>query len=293
MTLNAVIIETLSPLPRPKLDAAVTHMKNEETRTKSALTKLLCVVVAVTATTSAACAGSDPAKPRNEVRAEKPVPAVQPPAAPPMAPAEAVPVAAAAVAESTTTLAPNLAPARPAEVSAALARAYQGAVEWDARGGGGVAPAIVGDFNGDGSADLAVVVQCAAGKLEELNSEFANWTVRDPHDVVLPDKMDSAHRGGFTAPVTVRGARVDEGDRLLAIIHGVGQQGWRSADAKQTYLLKNAAGSRMKSQPLVDFMKTAGGSFKPQKLAGDVIVEDLHGTKGALYWTGANYGWHQ
>ena len=36
--------------------------------------------------------------------------------------------------------------------------------------------------------------------------------------------------------------RVEENELLLAVIHGYGTQGWRDAQATQTYLLKNAAG---------------------------------------------------
>src|SRR5262249_1369558 len=34
---------------------------------------------------------------------------------------------------------------------------------------------IVGDFNGDGSEDLAVIARPAAGKLTDVNSELSNW----------------------------------------------------------------------------------------------------------------------
>lgn len=48
-------------------------------------------------------------------------------------------------------------------------------------------PFIIGDFNGDGSQDLAVIVKPAKGALAKLNSEYANWIVEDPRRVVLPD----------------------------------------------------------------------------------------------------------
>ncbi|HEY0406227.1 MAG TPA: hypothetical protein VGC89_10895, partial [Pyrinomonadaceae bacterium] len=66
----------------------------------------------------------------------------------------------------------ELPPPKPEEVSAVVARVYKDAVTVDA----GRQPLfVVGDFNGDDSQDIAVVVRPAKGKLEELNSEVANW----------------------------------------------------------------------------------------------------------------------
>src|SRR5262249_40594876 len=39
---------------------------------------------------------------------------------------------------------------------------------------------IAGDFNGDLSQDLAVIIKPVPGKLGELNEEFPKWLLRDP-----------------------------------------------------------------------------------------------------------------
>src|ERR1700674_2851676 len=75
---------------------------------------------------------------------------------------------------------------------------------------------IVGDFNGDHSQDLAVVLKPASDKLSALNEESPNWLLRD--------------LAGSTQPASPR-LRVAADDTLLAIIHGYGGNGWRDHQA--------------------------------------------------------------
>jgi len=124
---------------------------------------------------------------------------------------------------------------------------------------------VVGDFNGDGSEDLAVVVKPNEGQLPEVNNELANWILEDPKKVFLP-------RSGLALPPANKPApvRAEKGDTLLAIIHGVGAQGWRNGEARQTFLLKNGPGSNMTSES----MKSLRQSKDKQKLPpikGDAI----------------------
>lgn len=137
------------------------------------------------------------------------------------------------------------------------------------------APFVTGDFNGDNSEDIAVVVKPGKGKLSELNSEYVNWTLEDPHHVQPLEKK---------FPVSI-----GRNDTLLAVIHGHERAGWRDALAKQTYLLKNAVGE--------GFVMQSGRQLKKDRkalpsLRGDVIREKLDGTDGIIYWTGAKYAWH-
>jgi len=46
---------------------------------------------------------------------------------------------------------------------------------------------VLGDFNGDGSEDLAVVVKAGNGMLTQINNELANWTLEDPKQVREPN----------------------------------------------------------------------------------------------------------
>ena len=135
---------------------------------------------------------------------------------------------------------------------------------------------IVGDFNGDLSQDIAVVLKPAPDKLSELNEEAPTWILRD--------------LAGPTQPGSPR-LRVGAKDKLLAIIHGYDTQGWRDHQATQTYLLKNAAGSGMATYPAKDFLAKHEGSKLP-KLQGDLVGEELEGKSGYLYYAGATYSWY-
>ena len=133
-----------------------------------------------------------------------------------------------------------------------------------------------GDFNGDLSQDLAVVLTPVPAKLSEINADVPAWILRDPF---------VASRPGMPP------LRVKEGDPLLAVIHGYGPQGWRDPQATQTYLLKNAVGSGVATHAKTDFMKANNGRKVPQ-LRGDLIAEVLRGTSGYLYYDDATYSWY-
>ena len=132
-------------------------------------------------------------------------------------------------------------------------------------------PFMIGDFNGDSSEDIAVVVK--PRKLSDLNSEYVNWILEDPHHL-------------RQASVNVR-----KNDLLLAVIHGHKGEGWRHEFARQTYLLKNAVGTDLETMSLKQ-LRNAGESRLPPALRGDVIHEKLNGSGGIIYWTGGKYAWH-
>ena len=180
---------------------------------------------------------------------------------------------------------PEQKPPQPAEARAALERIYKGAVLFDERGG----RAVVGDFNGDGSEDIVIAVHPAAGRVDELNDELANWIVSDPRKVSPPDpRQFDPHEGvQKLQPEAVR-PKVGANDALLVVIHGFKEEGWRNPEALQSYLLKNVAGAELKSQARVEAQASAK---KRVRLLGDVIRETLSGETGFLYWTGASYGW--
>ncbi|HST50556.1 MAG TPA: hypothetical protein VLJ61_00995 [Pyrinomonadaceae bacterium] len=177
------------------------------------------------------------------------------------------------------------APPQASEVRDALARTYKGAVAFDER----EARTVVGDFNGDGSEDLAVVVRAPNDRLADLNDELSNWIVADPLKVQPPDPRNfDPHQGvQKLAPAPAR-PRVEPGDALVVIIHGFKETGWRNPEAMQTYLLKNVAGTELKREGRADAQADAQ---KRLRLLGDVVRERLNDESGFLYWTGASYGW--
>jgi hypothetical protein len=77
----------------------------------------------------------------------------------------------------------------------------------------------------------------------------------------------------------------------LAIVHGVGAQGWRNPEAKQTFLLKNSAGNSMSAQTAKDLQNSKDRNKLPP-LRGDAIHEAIEGKSGLIFWTGAKYAWY-
>ena len=148
---------------------------------------------------------------------------------------------------------------------------------------------IVGDFNGDTYQDIAIVVKPTPGKLQDINSEVANWILEDPRKIPLPDPTKAVQ----PPPPKPEPVEVNSSDVLIAILHGYGQQGWRSAEAIQTYLLKNAVGNNMKTQIGKEFLTEAKAIKNLPYLRGDIIRQTLDGKQGFLYYTGAKYVWHQ
>lgn len=198
-----------------------------------------------------------PRPPARETEAER-----QPPISP-------VPTDGAPVAPSRPT------PPQPGEARQAIERVFAGALALDRREPSGV---VSGDFNADGSPDLAVAVRPREERLQAINDPLANWTLEDPRRVPsLPGSAES--------PV-----RVEAGDALLAVVHGHGPAGWRNPEARQAYLLKDAAGRGMRPQATARILDAAPS--KARRPAGDAIVESLDGRQGFLYWTGARYAWH-
>jgi len=134
---------------------------------------------------------------------------------------------------------------------------------------------VAGDFNGDGSEDLAVVARSRAGKLTRINHELANWTLQDS----LAPPPDAS--GAPPPRVTVR-----QKDVLLAVIHGHGATGWRNPEARQSYLVRNSP-ARPRVIQDVRGLAQAGSP----RLRGDVIVDAMPGRPGFLYWSGSRYVW--
>jgi hypothetical protein len=175
-----------------------------------------------------------------------------------------------------------------AEAQAAVARIYKNTVTVDTAGRSGN-PFVVGDFNNDGVEDIAVVVRPARGMLSEINSEYANWIVEDILKVQLP----VVHNGIQVLPPKPAPVKIEQNDQLLVIVHGYQKDAWRNSQARQTYLLKNAVGDNMKTQPIKYAL--AGASAKNPHVAvnGDVIRETMAKQEGFIYWTGAKYAWRQ
>lgn len=143
---------------------------------------------------------------------------------------------------------------------------------------------ILGDFNGDGSEDLAVIVRAAGGKLDHINGEFANWIIQDANTYFV------APPGKHTVSVPkIPEAKVTEREPLLAVIHGHGAKGWRTPEAQQAYLVKHAAATFLGTAPSFS-LDAIRAMHLP--IETDVIKEIREGKNGFLFWTGGAYAWH-
>jgi hypothetical protein len=135
---------------------------------------------------------------------------------------------------------------------------------------------VVGDFNGDRSEDIAVIIKTAPGKVSEMNQQFPPWILKDPFVNSEP---------GMTP------LRVSERETLLAVIHGYGATGWHDSQATQTYLLKNVLGENIETRTKAEAIAANQGKKLPQ-LQGDLISETLRGKQGYLYYAGSTYSWY-
>lgn len=156
------------------------------------------------------------------------------------------------------------------EVTEAVRRIFKDSVEIDFRR----QPVFIdGDFNGDSSRDLAVVVRPLPDRLSDLNEEFPTWILKDPFSSAEP---------------RIPRLRIAADDTLLAVIHGFGSKGWRDSQATQTFVLKNAVGSGMAAYQPKDLVN-ANKAKKMPYLQGDVIGQVVDGTLGYLYFERASY----
>ena len=183
---------------------------------------------------------------------------------------------------------PETTPARQpptvAEAKDALERVYRGAVV-----AGEPATFVTGDFNGDDSEDIAIAVTPITDKIEEVNSEFANWILADPKRAAVFDpKKRTQSLPAQTSPV-----KVQAGEALLVIVHGNGPNGWRDRDATQSYLLKNAAAAGMRVFPLRNFPPALKVKERGAKSRADVISGTISRKAGFLYWATGKYAWQE
>ena len=185
----------------------------------------------------------------------------QPPTPQPALPAPAAPIKVEA------TRAPKL-----PEVQDAIKRVFKDAAVLDTNHNPNF---LSGDFNGDASQDLAVILKPVPDKVSELNQEYPPWLVRDPRSNGTPRQQ----------------LRIAKDELLLAVIHGYGENDWRDPEATQTFVLKNVVGADLRVQTTNDFVSANSGRKLPRP-QGDLIGETLNGTAGYLYYAVSTYSWY-
>jgi hypothetical protein len=193
------------------------------------------------------------------------------------------PIPVSAIPVKTPEAQPNLPPPPPPtaeEVASAVQRVFGADLVVEH----GTEAFIAGDFNGDNSQDLAIIVRPAPGKLEEINGEVSNWIIQDADSFFIPPSK----KGVVALPPPVE-PKIAGGEEVLAIIHGNGPQGWRSSMARQAYLVKHAAATFLGKSPSIS-QKSIRMMNLPVRT--EIIDEIRRNKKGFLFWTGSQYAWH-
>jgi len=180
--------------------------------------------------------------------------------------------------KQTTSVRANSAPVTSAEVNAALHRIFADSVSPTSQ----QHSFTTGDFNGDGSPDLATFVRPADSKLKTLNDAFANWTIQDATQAFFPPKDQRV----VIMPPKPKPQSAHAHEVLLAVIHGYGQNGWRSREARQAYLVRHAGTGPIEARRPPDHIEGAPASIKQS----EIIFEPAE-RPGFLFWTGSQYAW--
>ncbi len=180
----------------------------------------------------------------------------------------------------------RLPPPNADEIKGVVERIFKGAVTVN---NGRERYFMVGDFNGDLSQDLAVVITTSPGAEAMINDEAAPWILVDPVGTALLASRLSKH--SQTDPDKIRQpVHIEDGDVLLAVIHGFESNGWRDPQATQTYVLKDAVGEKLNARNREQVREVK--AVKMPHLRGDVIEETIGGRAGFLFYNGAKYAWY-
>ena len=155
---------------------------------------------------------------------------------------------------------------------------------------------FAGDFNGDQSQDLAVILRPVPTKLSYLNQEYPSWIAREPlQEILLPKSKVIARptaTRGYENPAAGQTIRFAAADVLLAIVHGHGEKGWRDQEATQTHVLRGVVGDNIQTLPRARAVKTYKGVKPFPSIYGDLIQETLIGQVGFLHFAGGMYEWY-
>jgi hypothetical protein len=180
----------------------------------------------------------------------------------------------------------HLPPPNADEVKSAVERIFKGAVTVNTARDHYF---MLGDFNGDLSQDLAVVVTTSPGTEAQMNDEVAPWIMVDPvGTALLAARLSKSSQ--TDADKIRQQVHIEDGEVLLAVIHGFESKGWHDPRATQTYLLKNAVGEKISAQNREQVREVK--AVKMPYLRGDVIEQTIAGRSGFLFYNGAKYAWY-
>ena len=133
-------------------------------------------------------------------------------------------------------------------------------------------PPMTGDLNGDGIEDLVFIARC---KNPLIDQDDKNYKVIDP--------MDSFYGYGNTAITTGMGQNDPRLHGLcVMVIHGAGDEAWRSATPGPKFVIINLA---------VKTMTLKRMRVNKKRTATAIFVEEATGDEmtAAIFWDGKRY----
>ena len=129
-------------------------------------------------------------------------------------------------------------------------------------------PLLIGDFDGDGVEDVAII---ARNKNALIGSDAYGYKVTDPYN---------EHFGYGTVSVTMDFNSQDPVHNLdLLIIHGVGKEGWRADKPKAKYVIINIP---------FELASVARATLK-KKVIDAIRVEESDTMSSLVFWDGKKY----
>ncbi|MGC2697491.1 MAG: hypothetical protein WA738_17015, partial [Candidatus Angelobacter sp.] len=120
------------------------------------------------------------------------------------------------------------------------------------------------------------------------NDPYANWTLESPRRI-KPPELNRMTMNQLPHPPSRES--IQEGDLLLAIIHGDSAAGWRDPKATQAFLLYNIVGKELSVRNHKKATLSVAHNRALPPLRGDVISEVFTEQTGFVYWLGGEYLW--
>jgi hypothetical protein len=116
-----------------------------------------------------------------------------------------------------------------------------------------------------------------------INGELANWTIQDANQFFTPPAGQRViFRQKRSRP------SVEPGEPLLAVIHGIGDAGWKDSAARQAYLVRHAAFGCLRAIPATSHIENAPASIKNSE-----VIYERSKRAAFLFWNRSQYTWNR